>query len=383
MGKDGFRRLNDAIAVVGMVVVFTILLQAALARRFDPNRACIENLYQMAPAIKMYADDYDSRMPPMQNIYVLGHILTPYLTVGQQQSPFLCPATRNTPYRPNAALSYADRYGVRNQYGEYGTDEDVEIMQDVLPHPDGKFTVTFLDGRVEHGGVDQAEPNQECVERIRSVELGITMYEQDYDERLPIYLADPPVVARIVFPYIKRRRDFICLATNTDYLFNSRLSGVALAAIPDLRRTPLVGDARPHQDGKYTYGFMDGHVERGGVVQPPGTGGKPLNPGTACLSRAKQVALGISMYIQDFDERLPPMDNAQVFETVLLPYVKNDIDFHCAETGLPFEPNSELSYLGLAQIAAPASTVTFHDPVPHRDGLTTYGFLDGHASRLP
>lgn len=69
---------------------------------------------------------------------------------------------------------------------------------------------------------------------------------------------------------------------------------------------------------------------------------------TSCLSNIKQLTLGVQMYVQDFDERFPPLlctDGATylytVFQTVQ-PYIKNQQIGRCPSRGTSFRcPNGQ------------------------------------------
>jgi hypothetical protein len=57
---------------------------------------------------------------------------------------------------------------------------------------------------------------------------------------------------------------------------------------------------------------------------------------TSCLSHGKQIATGMMMYMQDYDERLPP---AAQWETGVMPYVKDPGVFSC-----PSKPGSQHAF---------------------------------------
>jgi prepilin-type N-terminal cleavage/methylation domain-containing protein/prepilin-type processing-associated H-X9-DG protein len=102
---------------------------------------------------------------------------------------------------------------------------------------------------------------------------------------------------------------------------------------------------------------------------------------TACLSNMKQVGLGLHMYAQDYDETLPPGNDAVTsfgdpgvrpnFLGCLIPYTRNIQVFACnsarVDTSLPNPPTatSAGSYMGnsvvmgrsLAAIPAPADII--------------------------
>lgn len=148
---------------------------------------------------------------------------------------------------------------------------------------------------------------------------------------------------------------------------------------------------------------------------------------SSCLSNVKQIALGILMYAQDYDEVLVPMANPGGNWTVLIsPYVKNTQIFRCPSKA-GFAIGYGVSYRNLAEdtgaggrgcslgaITAPAEALLFGEterlnagavsqmhwyyslrvytlgqiagyenngiPMPgrHNDG-NNVGFCDGHA----
>src|SRR5258708_643646 len=79
--------------------------------------------------------------------------------------------------------------------------------------------------------------------------------------------------------------------------------------------------------------------------------------GDSCRSNLKQYALGILMYVQDYDERYPPMKQPAQVEHRVMPYIKNKAVFSCPDTGAEYLPNPALNYGNLASIKSPASTL--------------------------
>lgn len=159
---------------------------------------------------------------------------------------------------------------------------------------------------------------------------------------------------------------------------------------------------------------------------------------TACLSNMKQLGTASMMYLQDYDEvlclqyyvnpdgTLPPQPGplAGSFDTVLLPYIKNEGIFACPSDGIarpagrikrsyswnrgPYADTGVSSGIALAAIPAPASLFHFGErpkagnylylrdqnvmnvPANQVDGLPAgtaplhsqgwnYTFVDGHA----
>ncbi len=110
----------------------------------------------------------------------------------------------------------------------------------------------------------------------------------------------------------------------------------------------------------------------------------------------KQVGLGLMMYVQDYDEKLPPMraarsaaevtslnnnwaeSNAPV-QSVLAPYTRNTQLFLHPKTGRPYLPNYKISRFILLAIKSPSTTFAFYEDAPDAEGMRNVLFLDGHV----
>src|ERR1700738_2853241 len=91
----------------------------------------------------------------------------------------------------------------------------------------------------------------------------------------------------------------------------------------------------------------------------------------------KQLALGIMMYCQDYDETLPPMREAASWKKTVLPYVKSESLFRSPATGQPFQPNPHLAGRRLSQLGRPSSVVMLYSAVPEPDGTRLVARADG------
>jgi hypothetical protein len=89
---------------------------------------------------------------------------------------------------------------------------------------------------------------------------------------------------------------------------------------------------------------------------------------SACLSNAKQLALATLMYSQDYDEHFPPLKSYSKFQTVVMPYVRNNSIFGCPETGKRYMLNANLHQIVQSKIKSPAKTVLLYDAAAHADG---------------
>ena len=114
---------------------------------------------------------------------------------------------------------------------------------------------------------------------------------------------------------------------------------------------------------------------------------------TACLSNMKVQGVALMMYVQDYDEKLPPTNTKWM--DVLVPYTKNDKVFHCpsikAQDEFGYAIDSHILGKKLEKIENPARTVTLFESVDTsrnaKDGEPAYrhrnttnrAFADGHA----
>jgi hypothetical protein len=130
---------------------------------------------------------------------------------------------------------------------------------------------------------------------------------------------------------------------------------------------------------------------------------------TSCMSNEKQMALGVLMYCQDYDETLPA---AKEWMTVIRPYEegsenkgKAEYVFHCPEVSkrdpeiFGYAYNSDLNRKTLDKVGSPQTTLMLYDsstltanasdaltslpsPGRHRREQNQGAFADGHTARL-
>lgn len=116
----------------------------------------------------------------------------------------------------------------------------------------------------------------------------------------------------------------------------------------------------------------------------------------ACMSNLKQLSMGMMMYAQDADERMPREDN---WGDALWPYTKNTQIFHCPSTPIDSKGNycynAQLSGAAIKDFTAPAQTAAIFDAkegwnqsggaelaeARHGGGLNV-AFADGHVKYL-
>lgn len=103
----------------------------------------------------------------------------------------------------------------------------------------------------------------------------------------------------------------------------------------------------------------------------------------SCLSNLRQISLGLLMYTQDYDQKLPPTRNARDgWGEIIQPYVKTYWIFHCPTDNYDTDKttdyffNARLSSVSMEKIPAPNLTISLGDGTPDQP-------LDAHLSQLP
>ena len=127
------------------------------------------------------------------------------------------------------------------------------------------------------------------------------------------------------------------------------------------------------------------------------------NANAISTSNLKQLGLGVLQYVQDYDERFPPMRSAQsmaeitnstnnsrsgartgklaTVQSVVYPYVRSTQIFAHPTTRQLYRPNLNLSGRSLAEINEPSRTVEFYEASPASDGTRAVLYVDGHVRR--
>jgi len=108
----------------------------------------------------------------------------------------------------------------------------------------------------------------------------------------------------------------------------------------------------------------------------------------ACSSNVAQLALGVLMYAQDYDERFP---SAATWDEAIFPHVKNREVFRCprnnTKASVSYAMHERWGLAGLGEIDAPAEAVMLYEveagqpTYRHNDGINL-GFCDGHRKWL-
>jgi prepilin-type processing-associated H-X9-DG protein len=102
----------------------------------------------------------------------------------------------------------------------------------------------------------------------------------------------------------------------------------------------------------------------------------------SCMSNMKQLALGVLMYCQDYDEQFPIAD--RWCETTM-PYIKNESCYTCPSDDAPwsYAINYKLSRQALGKVESPAYTVMLFETEPSRKNAYDKGAQPGDSMALP
>ncbi|HEY3779621.1 MAG TPA: hypothetical protein VGL56_00960 [Fimbriimonadaceae bacterium] len=118
------------------------------------------------------------------------------------------------------------------------------------------------------------------------------------------------------------------------------------------------------------------------ILWPVTTGQRIASPKSARLSNAKQVALGVIMYANDYDGFLPDMQKVVAFQSELVPYMKNETLFQDPISKRSFVPNAVLSGINESNVVKPDAAVLLYSPLNGVDGTRAVAFADGHAKTM-
>lgn len=107
---------------------------------------------------------------------------------------------------------------------------------------------------------------------------------------------------------------------------------------------------------------------------------EPLMRRDICQSQMKEIDLGLALYVQDYDEVMPP---AKQWQEGLEPYVRNDEIFTCPSLSKSqkygYALNSKVSAKSLVEFSTPAKTIFIYETTLLK--RNAYGVGDNLAFR--
>ncbi|HOF89593.1 MAG TPA: hypothetical protein PLZ36_16045 [Armatimonadota bacterium] len=116
------------------------------------------------------------------------------------------------------------------------------------------------------------------------------------------------------------------------------------------------------------------------IAQSMGRTVKDAN--TESVSRLRQVAIAIQMFVQDNQGKYPPMQDAAALKKAILPYLGNEETLLNPATRDPYQPNPVLAGRKEAEVKNPTLMAVIWEAAPAADGTRGVGFADGHVSRI-
>jgi hypothetical protein len=142
-----------AVLMAGTAVV----LLAGAASPPTPDDVCARRLKRLAFLMRMYAEDYDNRLPPVRTSADIRRYLQAYVggysptypwqpeELADRKGPiFVCPLTK-LPYEMNPATTSLD---IGWEFANVKRPETLVLLHDPKPHPTRLWTVAYLDGHV-------------------------------------------------------------------------------------------------------------------------------------------------------------------------------------------------------------------------------------------
>jgi len=102
---------------------------------------------------------------------------------------------------------------------------------------------------------------------------------------------------------------------------------------------------------------------------------------TQSLNNLKQIGLGLAMFADDNNEKLPDLSDPASLKKALAKYISNDKVFMHPRTGEPYSPNPALSGKSRQEFNT-AETVVVYEAKPSDDGTRGVLFSDGHVERV-
>jgi hypothetical protein len=218
------------------------------------------------------------------------------------------------------------------------------------------------------------DPAAATVGNARLLETAMMHYAEDNDETLPPTQNVTAFQTALRF-YVSDPAIFLSQITGKPFVPNPALSGQSLPALGNLSTTEAFRDVLPPSTIAATVGFLDGHIERGGIVQDKSYDSSYQN--------AQALAIAVIEYTQDNDETYPPMNTQAAFQAAIYPFVRNNRTFIDPYSGKPFIPNPALSRVTLTAIADPSTTMLLQSAAPYKDNVPTIAYADGHVTPAP
>jgi hypothetical protein len=100
----------------------------------------------------------------------------------------------------------------------------------------------------------------------------------------------------------------------------------------------------------------------------------------------RQVEYAAFQYMQDHEEKFPPMDTMDHFKAAVAPYIKDidsekkDLLFIEPGADVPYKLNAALDSKTLSDVEDPTKTEMVSEAEPHSGNRLVIGYVDGHQA---
>lgn len=102
---------------------------------------------------------------------------------------------------------------------------------------------------------------------------------------------------------------------------------------------------------------------------------------TVALTNMKQLAIGVLLYVSDYDDILPLVQDTDTIFAVTMPYLKNKQLFKSLNpSGGRINFNLNLGGVNIQKIPNPSMMPLYFDSKPWPDGLHLVGYADAHIA---
>jgi len=144
-------------------------------------------------------------------------------------------------------------------------------------------------------------------------------------------------------------------------------------ALIQLRTTGSLNDIRPFN--------LDEEIAEGAGVNNVIAGKRNKAVNVRSVTNLKQIGVGLLMYADDNNNKLPDLSDAQSLKKALWDYIKDEKVFVQPKTGKPYQPNPSLSGKEEKGSNVVDAVVVYEDE-PAEDGTRAVLFGDAHVERV-
>ena len=102
----------------------------------------------------------------------------------------------------------------------------------------------------------------------------------------------------------------------------------------------------------------------------------------ASVKKLRILSTGVIQYAQEHDEKLPPLQNMEVFKKAIFPYVRDNAVFVQPFAKKHYVTNGAMTNKGYANIQFASQIALLYEAQIGSDGKRAVAFADGHVKRV-